>query len=110
MNTELPEAFDPTAQKGSEFSLIPTGEYTAQIIEARVAPPSTGDGYMLTLVGRSRREITKTARFGRTSPSALERAGGRNWSPHVDGLAMPSISARPSRTRVSSCSSWRGSA
>ena len=23
MNTELPEAFDPTAQKGSEFSLIP---------------------------------------------------------------------------------------
>ena len=86
MNTELPEAFDPTAQKGSEFSLIPPGEYTAQIIEARVAPPSTGDGYMLTLVWK----ITEGDHENRQGLAehrlpALERAGSRNWSPHVDG-------------------------
>jgi hypothetical protein len=50
MNTVLPEAFDPTAQIGNVYDLIPPGDYTAQIIDANVAPPKTGDGYMLTLV------------------------------------------------------------
>ena len=78
MTTEFPEAFDPAAQKGSEWSPILPGEYTAQIIEAKVAPPSTGDGYMLTLVWKitegdhENRQVWQNIAFLHSSTQAVE--------------------------------------
>jgi hypothetical protein len=41
--------FDPEQQEGSSFELIPKGEYTAEIIEAAISVPKSGDGHMLAL-------------------------------------------------------------
>jgi hypothetical protein len=40
--------FDPDQQEGG-FKVLPAGEYTAEIIEAEIRPPKSGDGNMLTL-------------------------------------------------------------
>jgi hypothetical protein len=45
---EFPEAYNPADTGG--FELLPPGEYVAQAIEGRIAPPKTGNGYALTLV------------------------------------------------------------
>jgi hypothetical protein len=50
MSMEFPEPFDPGNEEGNSWELIPAGEYVAQVIEAQIAPPGTGDGYALTLV------------------------------------------------------------
>jgi Protein of unknown function (DUF669) len=50
MNMNLPETFDPTQQPGNTWELIPVGEYIAEATEGMVAPPKSGNGYMLTLV------------------------------------------------------------
>jgi hypothetical protein len=50
MSMEFPETFDPATEEGNKWDLIPPGEYVAEIIEAKVAPPQSGDGYGLTLV------------------------------------------------------------
>jgi hypothetical protein len=42
-------SFDPVEQEGSNFELIPAGDYTAQIIEAVISQPKSGDGQMLAL-------------------------------------------------------------
>ena len=44
--------FDPSQQEGSNFQLIPIGKYAAEIIEATLAVPSSGDGHMLNLTWR----------------------------------------------------------
>jgi hypothetical protein len=49
MSMDFPETFDPTTEEGNSWELIPPGEYVAEVIEAKVAPPGTGDGYGLTL-------------------------------------------------------------
>jgi hypothetical protein len=41
--------FDPDQQEGSNFELIPVGDYTAEIIEAAITQPRSGDGQMLKL-------------------------------------------------------------
>jgi hypothetical protein len=48
MSMEFPEAYEPENTSG--FELVPTGEYVAQAIEGRIAPPKSGNGYALTLV------------------------------------------------------------
>jgi hypothetical protein len=50
MSTQLPETFDTSQEEGNSWGLIPVGEYVAQVIETSVAPPKSGNGYMLTLV------------------------------------------------------------
>jgi hypothetical protein len=47
--TALPEAFHPEEQEGSEFNVLPKGEYVAQVIDVKVSPHSTGDGYGINL-------------------------------------------------------------
>ena len=42
-------SFNPVEQEGSNFELIPAGDYTAQIIEAVISQPKSGDGQMLVL-------------------------------------------------------------
>jgi hypothetical protein len=41
--------FDPEQQEGSSFRLIPIGDYTAEIIDAVISQPRSGDGHMLSL-------------------------------------------------------------
>jgi hypothetical protein len=48
MSIEFPEGpYTPTDLGG--FEPLPPGEYVAQAIEGRIAPPKTGNGYALTL-------------------------------------------------------------
>jgi hypothetical protein len=46
---EFPEPFDPETEEGNSWELIPVGEYVAQAVEGRIAPPKSNDGYALTL-------------------------------------------------------------
>jgi hypothetical protein len=36
-STALPETFDPETQEGSQFDVLPVGEYVAQVIDAGVS-------------------------------------------------------------------------
>jgi hypothetical protein len=47
--TALPETFDPAIQEGSKFDLLPIGIYTAQITDASVSQPKSGDGWGINL-------------------------------------------------------------
>ena len=49
MSTEFPEIFDPETQEGNSWDPLPVGEYVAQIVEASVQQPKSGDGYYLAL-------------------------------------------------------------
>jgi hypothetical protein len=46
MSMEFPEPYEPGDIGGD---LLPPGEYAAQAIEGRIAPPKSGNGYQLTL-------------------------------------------------------------
>jgi hypothetical protein len=41
--------FDPEQQEGSSFQVIPAGDYTAEVIDAAITQPKSGDGHMLFL-------------------------------------------------------------
>jgi hypothetical protein len=47
--TALPETFDPETQEGTTFNVVPIGTYVAQIADASVYQPKTGDGYQVAL-------------------------------------------------------------
>ena len=49
MTTQLPETFDPTTQEGNAWDVLPVGEYVAQIVEASIQEPKSGDGCYLAL-------------------------------------------------------------
>ena len=49
MSTQFPETFDPTTQEGNSWDVLPVGEYVAQIVEASIQQPNSGDGYHLAL-------------------------------------------------------------
>ena len=49
MTTQFPETFDPETQEGNSWELLPVGEYVAQIVEASIQQPKSGDGYYLAL-------------------------------------------------------------
>jgi len=49
MPTQFPEAFDPETQEGNSWELLPVDEYVAQIVEASIQQPNSGDGYHLAL-------------------------------------------------------------
>jgi hypothetical protein len=44
--------FDPSQQEGSNYTPIPAGDYTAEIVEATITQPKNGDGHMLSLIWR----------------------------------------------------------
>ena len=41
--------FDPEQQEGSQVEPFPAGDYTAEIIDAVISQPKSGDGHMLSL-------------------------------------------------------------
>lgn len=47
--TSLPETFDPATQEGTSFDVVPVGTYVAQVLDACVAQPQSGDGYYVGL-------------------------------------------------------------
>jgi len=47
--TTLPEMFDPATQEGSKFDLLPVSWYKAQITDASVSQPQSGDGWGINL-------------------------------------------------------------
>jgi len=49
MSTQFPETFDPTTQEGNSWDVLPVGEYVAQVVEASILKPNSGDGYYLAL-------------------------------------------------------------
>ena len=49
MSTQFPETFDPETQEGNSWDVLPAGEYVAQIVEASIQQPKSGDGYYLAL-------------------------------------------------------------
>jgi Protein of unknown function (DUF669) len=49
MTTQFPETFDPTTQEGNSWDVLPVGEYVAQVVEASIQQPNSGDGYHLAL-------------------------------------------------------------
>ena len=49
MSTQFPETFDPETQEGNSWDLLPVGEYVAQVVEASIEKPNSGDGYYLAL-------------------------------------------------------------
>ena len=55
MTTQFPETFDPETQEGNSWELLPVDEYVAQVVEASVQQPNSGDGFYLTLDVENRR-------------------------------------------------------
>src|SRR5262245_563783 len=49
MNTQFPETFDPATQEGNSWDVLPVGEYVAQVVEASILQPNSGDGHYLAL-------------------------------------------------------------
>ena len=49
MSTQFPETFDPETQEGNSWELLPVNEYVAQIVEASMQQPKSGDGCYLAL-------------------------------------------------------------
>ena len=49
MSTQFPETFDPTTQEGNSWDVLPVREYVAQVVEASIQKPNSGDGYYLAL-------------------------------------------------------------
>jgi hypothetical protein len=49
MTTQFPQTFDPTTQEGNSWDVLPVGEYVAQVVEASIQQPNSGDGYHLAL-------------------------------------------------------------
>jgi hypothetical protein len=47
--TALPEVFDPETQEGTHFDVLPVGSYIAQVVDACVAQPKSGDGHYVGL-------------------------------------------------------------
>jgi Protein of unknown function (DUF669) len=49
MTTQFPETFDPETQEGNSWELLPVDEYVAQVVEASIQRPKSGDGCYLAL-------------------------------------------------------------
>src|SRR5262249_46557099 len=49
IETALPEMLDPATQEGSKFDLLSIGIYKAQITDATVSQPQSGDGWGVNL-------------------------------------------------------------
>ena len=88
MSTQFPETFDPETQEGNSWELLPVNEYVAQIVEASVQQPKSGDGCYLALTWKiiegelEDRQLWQRITFVHSSGQAQrrarrQRAGGR---------------------------------
>ena len=72
--------FNPETQEGTSFELIPSGDYLAQIIEADIRQPKSGDGHMLALTWRicegecEGRQIWETLCYQHSNPTTQDIA------------------------------------
>ena len=64
MSTQFPETFDPETQEGNSWELLPVGEYVAQIVEASIQQPNSGDGYYLALTWKIIEGDSKAGKSG----------------------------------------------
>ena len=71
MSTEFPEIFDPETQEGNSWDPLPVGEYVAQIVEASVLQPKSGDGYYLALTWKIAEGEFEGRQSGIGSPSRI---------------------------------------
>src|SRR5262245_40990613 len=76
MSTQFPETFDPTTQEGNSWDVLPVGEYVAQVVEASIQQPNSGDGYHLALTwkitegGYEGRQVWQRIRYLHSSEQA----------------------------------------
>ena len=76
MPTEFPEIFDPETQEGNSWDPLPVGEYVAQIVEASVLQPKSGDGYYLALTWKiAEGEFEGRELWDRITLPAFQRTG-----------------------------------
>ena len=67
MTTQFPETFDPTTQEGNSWAVMPVGKYVAQIVEAIIQPPHSGDGCYLALIWKIIEGDYEAGKFGNVS-------------------------------------------
>jgi hypothetical protein len=106
-----PFFFDPSTEAGS-FELIPPGDYTAQIVEAEIRQPQSGDGNMLKLTWRisqgehEGRQVWETLCFQHSNPQTETIARRRlkdictalNITQHVDDPGI--FTFKPAAVRI----------
>jgi hypothetical protein len=72
--------FNPETQEGTSFELIPSGDYVAQIIEADIRQPKSGDGHMLALTWKicegeyEGRQVWETLCYQHSNPQTQDIA------------------------------------
>jgi hypothetical protein len=72
--------FDPSQQEGSNFEPFPAGYYTAEIIDATISQPKSGDGHMLVLTWRitegdyENRQVWQQLCYQHSNPTAQDIA------------------------------------
>jgi hypothetical protein len=80
MSEESAFYFNPESQEGTSFELIPAGDYVAQIVEANIRQPKSGDGHMLALTWRicegecEGRQIWETLCYQHSNPTTQDIA------------------------------------
>jgi hypothetical protein len=80
MSEESAFYFDPESQEGTSFELILPGDYVAQIIEANIRQPKSGDGHMLALTWKicegdyEGRQVWETLCYQHSSPQTQDIA------------------------------------
>jgi hypothetical protein len=73
-------SFDPETQEGTSFDLIPPGDYVAQVIEANIRQPKSGDGHMLALTWKicegeyEGRQVWETLCYQHSNPQTQDIA------------------------------------
>jgi hypothetical protein len=77
--------FNPEQQEGSDFELIPPGDYVAQIIEAEIRQPKSGDGHMLALTWKICEGEYENRQVWDTLLPALQRHGTGHRPAEVEG-------------------------
>jgi hypothetical protein len=80
MSKEREFHFDPESQEGTSFELIPPGDYVAQIIEANIRQPKSGNGHMLALTWKicegeyEGRQVWETLCYQHSNPQTQDIA------------------------------------
>ena len=71
MTSEFPQIFDPHTQEGNSWAPLPVGGIFAQIVEASVLQPKSGNGFYLALTWKIAEGKLRDARSGIGSPSCI---------------------------------------
>ena len=86
MTTQFPETFDPETQEGNSWDVLPVGEYVAQIVEASIQQPKSGDGYYLALTWKIvEGEFEGRQVWQRITFAAFQRTGANDRPQDLEG-------------------------